>query len=890
MRKGEHEALHARKPGQGEVDLEVEEELRFHLQAREEELLRAGWSRQEAAREARRRFGDLAAVRIRSRALRAQAVRRRRWREARDGLGQDVRLAWRELARDRGISALVVTTLALGAGFATALFSLVDTVLLRPLPYPEPDRLVYLWQNDRATGTLREPAGTADFYDFRDRTRSFSAVGMFLPGSGTLLSPGGEARSLRLAAVHHDLPGVLGIEPALGRMISREETEGGGAEVVLLTDPLWRGLFSGDPSVVGRTVVLDDVPREVVGILPPGAGMVMGAAVDAWIPLRVSPAQATRSPHQVTVVARLASGVGLPGAAAEMAALAARMEEEDPENRNRGAFVEPVADYLRGPSGATLVLLQGAVGLLLLLMTLNVTHLLLSRGVARSRDAAVHLALGAGAGRVARRAMLSTFLLCLAGTGVGLGVALLLLDLLAPLVPPAMRPTSPVGLDARVLLFAFVLAVGLAAASGIPPALAAFRLDLQRALSVARGEAGGRGPRDRARYLLVAAQAGVASILVVGASLLGSTLLNLHRVDPGFGVDRTLRLTLSLPSTRYPADFSRFPDWPERLELQAELLRRGREVPGVEALALAVNHPLDPGFTNSFRIEGRAPDPGQGEMTTRMVTPGYFPVTGLALVEGRLFHEGEGPDDPGTVVINRAAARLHFPDGGAVGSRIAFWGLQFREIVGVVEDERVHGIREAAPPAFYVNLLQTPSAAGELTLLARTAGDPEASAAPLQRLVAAVDPGLAVHDVATMEATLARSLQRERFATGVVGLFAAMALGLSALGVYGVLSYSVARRRREMGVRMALGARATELRWSVVRQGLGWVAAGAGLGLLAARGASGVLDALLYEVNPGSPWAYFLAVTVLLGVAVLAALVPAGRISRIDPAASLRAD
>lgn len=890
MERREVDPLHPRSRGRGEVEGEVDEELRFHLEGTEEELVRAGWDRAEAAREARRRFGDLDSVRVRSRALRRQALRRRRWGEATDALRQDLFLAWRELVRDRGLAALVVVTLALGTGFATALFSLVDTVLLRPLPYPDPGSLVYLWQNDRATGTLREPAGTADFYDFRDRTRSFASVGMFVTGTGSLLSPGGEARSLRLAAVHHDLAEVLGIAPVLGRMITAEETEGSGGAVLLLSDPLWRGAFAGDPGAVGRPVLVDGVVHEIVGVLPPGATTVMGGPVDAWTPLRTSRAQATRSPHQVTVVARLAPGVALEGAASEMTALAARMEEEDPENRNRGAFVESVAAYLRGPAAPTLVTLQWAVGLLLLLMTLNVTHLLLSRGVARSRDTAVHRALGAGAGRMARRVMIFTLLLALAGTGAGIPVALFLLDLLAPLVPPGLQGAAAPALDARVLAFALLLAMGLTMASGLLPALAGRRLDLRRALSAPRGETGGSGRGEGGRHLLVAAQAGVASILVVGAGLLGSTLLNLHRVDPGFGVERTLRLTLSVPPSRYPADFSLYPDWPERLGLQSELLRRGSDVPGVEVLALAVNHPLDPGFTNSFRIEGRAPDPGQGEMTTRMVTPGYFRVTGLALVEGRTFHEDEGPDDPGTVVVNRAAARRHFPEGGAVGARIAFWGTQFREIVGVVEDERVRGIREAAPPAFYVNLLQTPSAAGELTLLARTAGNPESVAAPLQRMVSAVDPFVAVHDVTTMEATLARSLQRERFAGGVVGIFAAMALGLSALGVYGVLSYSVARRRREMGVRLALGARPGQLRWGVVREGVTWVAAGTVLGLLVARGLAGLLDALLYEVGPGSPSAYLLAVGVLLAVAVLSALVPAGRITRLDPASSLRVD
>lgn len=873
-----------------EVGDEVDEELRFHLEARADELVRQGWSPEEAAREARRRFGDVEAVRSRSRSLRVQAARRDRLRRGLEAFRQDLRLAARELVRDPALAGLVVITLALGTGFATALFSLADAVLLRPLPFPEPDRLVYLWQYDRATGTVREPAGTADFYDFRDRARSFAGMGMFRSRSGSLRGDGTEPRSLRVAEAHHDLLGVLGVQPLLGRGFTTEDTEGDAPATILLGEGVWRGLFQGDPAVLGRTVSLDGEPVEVAGVLPAGATLALGSAVDAWVPLRMTPARATRSPHDVTVVARLAPGATLEAASAEMTTLAARMEVEDPENRNRGVRVESVGEYLRGPTARTVMVLQGAVALLLLLMTLNVAHLLLSRSVARSREAAVHRALGAGAVRVAGRAVLATLLLSLAGVVAGLGVATLLLDLLSPLVPPAMRVAAPPVLDLRVVGFGLLLAVLLAVATGLPPALGALRTDLRQVLSGARGEGGQAGVRSRARPVLVAAQGATAAVLLVGAALLGTTLLNLHRVDPGFRAEGMLRLTLSVPATRYPADFSVFPEWPERIGLMAELLRRGGEVPGVEAVALAANHPLDAGFTNSFRIEGRPPDPDRGEMTTRMVTPDYFAVTGLRLLDGRLFRESEGAGDPGTVLINRTAARRHFPEGDALGSRIAFWGPVFREIVGIVEDEHVHGLRATPPPAFYVNLLQIPSAAGELTLLARTSGPSAGLGPPLQRMVAAVDPALGVLEVASMEATVAASLERERFAGTVVGIFAAMAVALAAVGVYGVLSYSVARRRRELGIRLALGAREGQLRLGILRQGVTWVATGVLAGLVVARGAGRVLESLLFGVEPGAVWVYLSSGVLLVAVALLAALLPARRASRVDPALSLRSE
>lgn len=887
--------LGPRRMDPGAVDGEVDDELRFHLEATEEELIRAGWDPGKAAAEARRRFGDLESVRNRSRTLRRQAARRNARAGVLAALVQDFRLEWRGLVRDRAVSIPALVTLALGTGFATALFGLVDSVLLRPLPYPDAGGVVYLWQNDRATGTVREPAGTADFYDFRQRTRSFSATAMFLPGAASLTLPGGETRPLRTAAVHHDLPGVLGITPVAGRWIRDAETEGEGPDVVLLGEELWRRAFGGDPALVGRTVLLDDAPHEVVGILPRGASLVMGGPVEAWTPLRMTPARATRSPHQVTVVARLAPGVTQAAAASEMTGLAAAMEEEDPENRNRGVLVESVGEYLRGPATATLAALQGAVALLLVLMTLNVAHLLMGRSLARGREAAIHRALGAGSGRVARRAVLGTLLLAMAGTAAGLLVAIPTLDLLAFLVPPGMRGAVEPRLDLRVALFGLLLAPLLALAAGLPPALSGLRADLRSALSSHGAGSGapgapGAGGLGRIRPFLVSIQAAVAAALVVGATLLGSTVANLYRVDPGFMVAGTARLTLALPAGRYPADFATFPAWPERLGLQDELLRRTAALPGVEAVALAVNHPLDPGFTNSFRIEGRDPVPGQGEMTTRMVTPGYFPLVGLRVLEGRHFDERDGPLEPGVVVINREAARRFFPEGGAVGGRIAFWGQTYREIVGIVEDERVHGVRSLPPPAFYVNLLQTPTAAGELTLLARGAGDPMALAGPLQRAVSEVDPALGILEVTTLEATLARSLERERFTGGAMAAFAGMALGLAGLGVYGVLGYSVERRRREMGLRLALGARGDTLRREVVRQGLVWVAPGILAGLVLARLGSRVLDTLLYGVEAGSPWVYLIAGAVLLSAATVAALVPAGRAARIDPALSLRGD
>lgn len=880
--------VHSDRPER--VDTEVDEELRFHLEGRIRELVAEGWTEEDARREAARRFGDLDRIRTDCRAFRRETVQRRRRRGGMEAWGQDVRLAFREIIRDRGLSALVVVTLALGIGFATALFSVVDGVLLRPLAYESPDRLVYVWQNDRATGTTREPAGTADFYDFRERSRAFAGISMFGPWSGSLLRDGAEPRDLSLVAAHHDLAGVLGVEPAIGRFVTAAETEGGDGSTMVLTDRFWRAEFDADPGVLGTVVRLNGEPFDIVGVLPPGADAVMGGGIDAVTPLVMTAAQATRSPHYVTVVGRLAPGVELETARSEMTEIAARLEEEVPANANRGAFVEPVAAYLRGDVAGTLWALMGAVGVLVLLAGLNVTNLLLARASARSRESAVHSALGAGALRTARRNLSATLLLTgLAGL-LGVGVASLSLRVLLEMVPPDLLDLGVPTLDVRVLGFTLVLVLLLGIAFGLAPTTAALRLDLQSSLGQGRGDASGGRAGVALRRVLVAGQAGLAALLLVGAVLLGVTLRNLHAVDRGFSTESTLRMSFTLPQNRYPVDFSVYPDLPERLAFQAEALRRVEELPGVEAAALVVNHPLDPGFTNSISIEGRPPDPALGELTTRMITPGYFEVADLRVVEGRAFHVGETVDQPGVVVLNRTAAELLFPDEPALGQRIGFWGAGFREVVGIVEDERVHGLREAAPPAFYTNLDQTPPAGGTLVLMVKTRGEPLALAEPVRRAIWSVDPLLAISDVTTMEATLASAMQRERLASTVLTVFSGMALILAALGVYGVLSYSVTTQRREMGIRLALGADRGRLRWMVVRQGTGLVLVGLAAGLAVARLAARGLESLLFGVGAGATSAYVASGVALLLVAFAATALPAWRASRVAPAESLRSD
>ncbi len=872
------------------VDQEVDEELAFHIEQRAAELVERGWSESEARAHARATFGDLERIRSESRRLRRTGRARRSRRAAFEALAQDLRLGLHSLRRDRGLSTLVVLTLALGIGFATALFGVVDGVLLRPLPYATPERLVYLWQNDRATGTTREAMGSADFYDFRDRTRSFEAVAMWGRYEASMQREGGDPVQLRLAVVHHDLDDLLGLTPVLGRGVTIDETEGAGGDVIVLGDALWRSAFDGDPAVVGTDILLDGVPTRVVGVLPPRASLLMGGDVDAWRPLRMTSAQATRNPHAYRAVARLAPGVAVAAAQADAERLAAELEAEDPANTNRGAFVEPLDAFLRGDARGTLLALVAAVGVLLALATLNVTNLLLARAAAREGDAAVHTALGSGTGRTIRRQLAATIALSLTASVVGALFAWGALGALGGLIPPDLRALGAPRLDARVLGFAVTLALLLAVAFGVGPALAAARVDPARSLGSAGRSGAGARRATFTRRLLVGGQAALATLLLVGAGLLGLTVQNLGQVELGFATERVLRGSVALPTNRYPVDFSIYPHLTERLEFTRESLRRLGEVPGVEAVALVTNHSLDPGFTNSIAIEGQPPDPARGEPTTRMVTPGYRTVAGVRLLDGRWFEPGDVADAAGVVVLNRVAAERYFPDGDALGQRIAFWGLGFREIVGIVQDERVGGPRTDPPPAFYTSLLQTPPAGGTLTFMIRTAGDPRSAAPALRRIVREIDPQLAVFDIATMDETLALAQQRERFVTALLGAFATMALALAAIGVYGVLSYSVARRTRELGIRKALGADRGGVRRLVLAQGAGLVAGGIAIGLAAGRLGARTLESLLFGVDAGSPLPYLVAGTALLAVAFVASLVPAMRASSVAPAHALRSD
>jgi putative ABC transport system permease protein len=870
------------------IDPDVREEIAFHIEERVRELVRMGWREVDARAHVLERFGDVESVEDACRTYDTQRVDEDSWRMTMEAWIRDVRFSLRSLAKSPGFTAVVVVTLALGIGATTAVFSAVEGVLLRPRPFSEVERLAVVWQNDRATGTVRENASTSDYYDYVERSRTFEDLALHALGTAVLTRDGAPPLQLNAASVTANMLEVLGLDMQLGRNFTTAEDQPGGPTVAVLTDRVWRDLFAARSDIVGHVLTIDDLPYEVVGVLPVGIDYPAGET-DIWLPIQQSPATATRPQHWVRVLGRLAEGATVSGAQAEMTRIMADLEVEYPaDNANRGAFVEPLGDVGRGDLKATLWVLFGAVLAVLAIACVNVANLLLARGAGRLRELAVLAAVGAGARQITRRFFAEGVIITLASGLAGVALAAFGVRALTALAPASFAVLGAPQVNAIVLAFAMGVSLVICVGFGLLPLVQVRRVDLQQELKSGRTSDGGAAGLAL-RRLLVAAQLSLAVVLLLGATLLMGTLRSLQSVDPGFEAENALRMDFALPDSRYPS-FDTYPDWPEIHGFMRSLEAEVQSIPGVRSAAVVLNHPLDPGFTNSFQIEGQPYDPSQGEMTTRLVTPGYFETAGLDLLEGRLLDAGDRVGTPDVITLNSAAVDRYFPEGGAVGSRIAFWGRTFREVVGIVENERIHGLTAEVPPAMYVSMYQAPPRGGKITLMVRSGVPPLTLVDAVREAMRTVDPAVPIFNVATMEATLAEAMARERFASTVLTVFAAVALVLAILGVHGVLSYLVAQRGHEVGVRMALGATRQDVVRMVVRQGVAMTALGVVTGLAAAVAASRVLQSLLFGVSATAPWAYIGVGLGLAAVAMAATALPAHRAASIDPVASLRGE
>ena len=820
---------------------------------------------------------------------------------------QDLRYAIRSFLKTPALTAVILLTLALGIGANTAIFSVIDAVLLRPSPLTNIERLAMVWETDRNTSTTREPASFPDYLDFKARSRTFAGLSALTADELNLTPDKGDPVRLPVLRMSAGMLPMLGLQPIAGRTFTEDEDRPGGAAVALISESLWERAFGRDPAALGQTLRLDDRPTAIVGIMPDGADFgvlqILSAAaysrgfadrglqtqVDVWAPLQGDPQRWPRSTHPIFVLGRLAPDATLASAQSEMTAIAADLEKAFPVNVARGVHVEPLAAVVFGPVRPALYILLAAVALVLLVACVNVANLLLARAAARAHEAAVRAALGATQARIARQALAETLLLTLAAAAVGVGLAYAGVRGLVAIAPPDVPRLGLATINAAVLATTLGVAVLVGIVFALIPTFQARRLDLQSSLT--DGSRGSAGPgRTRLRSALVVAELTFAVVLVSGAGLLIRSFWTLQHVNPGFQAAGVLKAEYQLPAARYPIDFRKWPDFKEQHAFNAALLQRAAVLPGVESAAIAGNHPLDPGFTNSFTVVGREAEAQTWpEISIRRVSPEYFRTVGLGLVRGRFFRDGDNTAAAPVALINTAAARRFFPDREAIGGQIRFWGAS-RTIVGVIADEKFQGLTEAPPIAAYTPLAQTPSANGAGVLLVRTAGDPTALTTAVTGAIHEIDRGLAVFGVEPMHVTLSRSIGQRRFTTLLLAMLATVALLLAAVGIHGVLSYGVSQRRREIGIRMALGARASDMIGLIAREGLRLAVIGLALGLAGSVLLTRFLTTQLFGVTPTDP-ATFAGVAALLAVvAIVATAVPAWRAASVDPLVTLRSE
>jgi putative ABC transport system permease protein len=872
-----------------DVDADVDEELGFHLEMRAQEYQARGVPAEEARRLARARFGDVAGV---ARWLRHHDRRRagaRQRRETVDEIRRDARYALRTLGRRRGFTAVVVLTLALGIGLTSALFSVVDAVLLRPLPYHEADRLVVLWQHDRNAGNARDGVAPGNFIDWREQATGFTAMAAAEPYALDYLGQDGP-ETFKAWRVSEDFFGALGTPPLFGRTLRADDFTRGRDRLIVLGHAFWRRRFSGDASIVGRAVTLDGEPYVVVGVMPRAFGF--PSQKDLWIP-RVASRDGTddrqnRRGKYLTVVGRLEPGVTIAQAQAALSAVARRLAAEYPRtNQAVDATVVPLREQVVGAARPALLVLLSAVALVLAVACANVANLFLAQALRRQREFAVRAALGAAGTHLARQVLAEAALLAAAGGAVGVAVAGATLGAIRALAPANLPRLDEIALDTRALAFTAGVAALTALAFASVPAWRVAHADPQQTLRGGdRGATAGAG-RGRSRRALVVAEVALACVLVVGAGLLVRSFAALTSVERGYHTDHVLAISAFIFDVAQTDE--------KRAAFVRDVGDRLARLPGVRAVGVASALPLAERIgpeAATIGVEGRPPAPGaEPSVRAAIVTAGYFDALRIPLRRGRLF---AATDDGGSVpvaVINERLAREFFPGEDPVGKRLVvrFAGPPVtREIVGVVGDVRHAGLDDEPEPGLYVAHAQAPS--GRVIFVLRTKGDPAAMTRAASEQIRAVAPALPLYGVYTLDGLLDASLKPRRFNLLLLGAFSLAALALAAVGVFGVMSSATAERTREIGVRLALGARPGEVLRLVLREGaalaaLG-LAAGAALSLVAGR----FLRALLFGVQPLDPVAFAAGAILILTAALVATLVPAYRAARVDPVIALRGE
>ena len=868
------------------LDAELDEELQDHLLRQIDEYVRSGMHPFEARRVAMLAMGGL----------------QRRKEEARDSRGtvaietlqQDLRYALRALRRSPAFTLVAVLTLALGIGGTTAIFSVVNGVVLRPLPYPEPERLVWITSVVNGSNFSVSPP---DFMDWRRDARSLAGLAASY-ASETILTGGGDAERLVQARVTANAFDVLSVRPILGRAFVAGEDAVSAPRVALLSEGLWRRRFGADSSIVGRSLLLDGWPTTVVGIAP--AAMQWPDPVDVWLTTRFSErdlSESSRGARWLTVVARLGRDASLETARAEMDGIARRLEQLDPaHNTNVGTAVTPLLASIVGDVQKALFVLLGAVGLVLLIACANVGGLTLGRIAARDAELAVRTALGASRARISRQLLTESLLLAMIGGVLGIIVAVAGMKVLIAIAPAHLPRLDDVGLDVWVLVFTFGVTSLTGLFFGLGPAFFGSAADVHERLRAGgRGVlAGGHRSTARSRRALVVAEVSLAIVLLAGAGLLLRSLERLQEVDPGFQAEGVSTFSLGqLPRTYSTKE--------REIEFTTRLVEEMRRLPGVTAADVSFNLPLvggGPQFTFALR-DKPAPDPrNEPRAQARSAGPEYFAAMGIPLIRGRLFNAADqgGPGSPQVLIISADVARRYFPGEDPIGQYIETgWGgpgwpgRKFGgEVIGIVGDVRQRAMDQAVTPHMYMPYQQWPI--NEYSVVIRSTTPPATVLSGARSVLKQLDPDIPMNDARAYREIVDASLSDRRFYLMLLAIFASVALALALVGVYGVMAYGVEQRRREIGIRLALGASRERVLAMILSDGMRMVVGGVALGLLAALALTRLLQALLYEVGPRDPVTFLVVSAVLIVAAALACVLPARKAALVNPLETIRSE
>ncbi len=797
---------------------------------------------------------------------------------------KDIRYGIKSLLKHPAFTAVGLITLALGIGANTAIFSVVNAVLLRPLPFNEPERLVWVWDTQPQLATA--PTSLPDFLGWKEQNQSFEHLAAYLNGS-MFVDAGDGTADVHVGLVTPELFSVFHVSPILGRTFTDEETLPGRFRVAVLSHSMWQNRFAADANVVGRTIQLSGAAYTIIGVMP--AGFSYPNRAELWRPLIIDRAKLDPGPHYLNVVGRLKPGVTLSQAQADMSMIAARLAQQYREkNAGHGVKLERLANVVVGDIGLPLYVLLGAVGFVLLIACANLANLMLARVGARQKEIALRTALGASRFRIVRQLLIESVMLAIGGGVIGLLLAFWGVRWIVSLSADTIPRVNEISVDPGVAAFTLLISVATGVLFGLAPALQVSRPDLTDALKDSgRSTAGLR--TNRLRGALVVSEVALSLVLLVGAGLMIRSFAKLNEVDPGFKPGEVLTLGVTLLRTKYAED-------QQVAQTFSQILDHAGNTPGVLSVAATSALPLTGSNTSdSFTIEGRPPIAKEAEPSTEylVVTPRYFESMGIPLLSGRDFANTDTRESPNVAVINDAFARRHFAGENPLGHRLKLQG-QARDpllIVGVINNVRNMALDEPTTPEVYVPYLQDPLGTNyqrSMTIVARANSDPGAIAAPLRAAVTSADKSLPVYRLKTMTEHLHDSLARRRFSLILLSVFSCVALALAAVGIYGVISYGVSQRTHEMGIRIALGAQPRDVVQLVVRQAMMLTLAGVGIGLAASLALSRLIKGLLFSVSETDPMTLVVISLLMTSIALLACLLPARRATKVNPLVALK--